>query len=582
MTNENYSLILSSALDTLGYGEVDFRRRKKIYTRYESILNGSHGDEELTFVLAGSKGDGISNVLESDIDLMMCLSEAKCFDIQSIQEAPNTYRVRFLSDFNGVTPGYCILKLVTYNNPVGEDGEYLQLLLDNMVPYNDGQYLLSLNMLKMAYDQQLGVDFGETNGPALTSFFSHVWTSDGNLTTDIDLVMAIPVCCPVILQQWRHRRRNWGWPPQNVIEQVVNMDGQLVPVSSKENLLAPLEWRFCFVTAEKELVLSLSETHKKLYVLLKMVVKERLKFICPAMTSFVTKNLIFWMAEMIPSHHFKPEKLTYLGIIALTYLQRFVKERFMPYYMIPERNLLEGKLTEDNREQCMRILSELIDQGPFMFEGQEGLPKHMNYTIRQLIMNEAHANFLVHFRAATYNMLDLNCIEELFSILIHEFLPSLELASRHEHRSHTSVGSIASQASIGGIASHASIGGIASQASIGGIASQGSIGGIASQGSIGGIASQGSIGGIASQASIGGIGDQASFGGMTLSQDDSFHVEFGTQFQNFFVRNIGELFPVILASPFVSILWSTMFRVPLDKSIMLILKLIIYLLGKFD
>ncbi|KAH3808871.1 hypothetical protein DPMN_137230 [Dreissena polymorpha] len=96
---------------------------------------------------------------------------------------------------------------------------------------------------------------------------------------------------PSILQRWAQRSRHW--PPPDVVQKVVSSESFLTPVGFKGSEYEHLEWRICFNIGETELVHNLNGTQAKVYVILKMVVKEVLKPNNKEITSYVLKNIIF-------------------------------------------------------------------------------------------------------------------------------------------------------------------------------------------------------------------------------------------------------------------------------------------------
>ena len=64
------------------------------------------------------------------------------------------------------------------------------------------------------------------------------------------------------------------------------------------------------------------------------------------MSSFIMKNVAFWIVE---SHHqelFREQNLIHVLQIALTFLKTALVNNNLPYYMIHGRDLLIGRSTE--------------------------------------------------------------------------------------------------------------------------------------------------------------------------------------------------------------------------------------------
>jgi len=107
----------------------------------------------------------------------------------------------------------------------------------------------------------------------------------------------------------------------------------------------------------------MNDVQVKLYVVLKFVQKDRLKPICQNFTSYMVKNLVFWVLEKTPMRNLTPETLVDRILTAFWHLKQFLENKFLPCYMIPERNLFHGRM---NGSECVSLLKEvdkIIDDG---------------------------------------------------------------------------------------------------------------------------------------------------------------------------------------------------------------------------
>ncbi|KAH3770882.1 hypothetical protein DPMN_172179 [Dreissena polymorpha] len=167
-----------------------------------------------------------------------------------------------------------------------------------------------------------------------------------------------------VLADWAKRRRPFGWPCADVINDVINLDAQLVPVGCKGSINRGMEWRICFIYGELKLTDTLNECQYKLYILLKMINKELLHPICSGeMSSYIMKNVTFWVVETHSQEIFRYEHPMHVLQIALKFLQTALVDNNLPYYMIPERNLLVGRTTEKERTGLISKIEELINEG---------------------------------------------------------------------------------------------------------------------------------------------------------------------------------------------------------------------------
>jgi hypothetical protein len=141
------------------------------------------------------------------------------------------------------------------------------------------------------------------------------------------------------------------------------MEGYIVPIGDKQSDMQAYEWRICYTSAEKKLVLSLSDIQLKAYVLLKIMAKTLLKPRCNFLTSYVVKNVIFWVMEMTDSCQLLPSHLVNLIQKAIFFIKYCVINNHLPNYMIPERNLLRGYVFGKDKEAIISFLSDCLDEG---------------------------------------------------------------------------------------------------------------------------------------------------------------------------------------------------------------------------
>ncbi|KAH3864917.1 hypothetical protein DPMN_027950 [Dreissena polymorpha] len=172
-----------------------------------------------------------------------------------------------------------------------------------------------------------------------------------------------------MLQAWANRTRHW--PPSDIVEKVVAMGAFVTPIGFKGSKHIHVEWRICFNTGETELVNNLNDTQIKLYMLLKLIAKDILKPKMKEITSYTMKNIVLWLAENNKSSLFHSESLFHWLHEGLDILRTAISTRQLPYYMIPERNLMAtsemsneqkllwGRNIKDIIEECPRILLRL-------------------------------------------------------------------------------------------------------------------------------------------------------------------------------------------------------------------------------
>ncbi|KAH3725159.1 hypothetical protein DPMN_050992 [Dreissena polymorpha] len=135
-----------------------------------------------------------------------------------------------------------------------------------------------------------------------------------------------------VLAVWAKRERPFGWSCANVINDVINLDAQFVSVGCKGSSTRGMEWRICFIFGELKLTDTLNECQYKLYILLKMINKEILHPICSETSSYIMKNVTFWVVETHRQEIFRDEYLMHVLQIALKFLQTALVDNYLHGY----------------------------------------------------------------------------------------------------------------------------------------------------------------------------------------------------------------------------------------------------------
>ncbi|XP_052267560.1 uncharacterized protein LOC127869223 [Dreissena polymorpha] len=180
-----------------------------------------------------------------------------------------------------------------------------------------------------------------------------------------DTVFALRYFCPNILSKWATRPRHW--PPPKVVQKVLSLGAFLTPVGFKGSEYQHVEWRVCFNAGEIELVGNLNEIQIKLYVLLKMVKNDVLNPRQKEVSSYTLKNIVLWIAENNPQSLFHERSLLHWLHEGLDALRFALVTRELPYYMIPDRNLMAAcELEEAQQRTWISTISEMMNEGPRM------------------------------------------------------------------------------------------------------------------------------------------------------------------------------------------------------------------------
>ena len=274
----------------LGYGEEIRRWRVKKYKEADSLMNSQV--RNVTFITAGSKAEGLTCFVESDLDVLIVVNGILCVEagiyLEIIPDGIGVYRM----DTRAYS-GHCSLLLER------QARKHSEVINNALCDNGDGDILLSSSLFldeilaRPSFTDSSLVSH-ERAGPSLPQ------STAGVLHTD--RVFSLNCHCPSILQRWAARTRHW--PPPFIVQRVISLGAYVIPVGYKGSEYKHIEWRICFNTGESELVNNLNDTQAKVYVMLKMIVKDVLRPFTKEITSYMLKNIVFWQAESNPQNKF--------------------------------------------------------------------------------------------------------------------------------------------------------------------------------------------------------------------------------------------------------------------------------------
>ena len=105
---------------------------------------------------------------------------------------------------------------------------------------------------------------------------------------------------PEIAREWICRKRCFGWPSQEMINEIVKLGCYIVPVGIKVHNGSENEWRLSFNLAEKHLVFTFNHIQLMMYGLLKITLKDIIRQhedISELLCSYVLKTTLCWVIE---------------------------------------------------------------------------------------------------------------------------------------------------------------------------------------------------------------------------------------------------------------------------------------------
>ncbi|XP_060567625.1 uncharacterized protein LOC132726331, partial [Ruditapes philippinarum] len=257
------SLMTCSVLDYLGFS------KKQIMLRSNLVEGNFISPTQALYskaLLVGSSGEGVE-LADSDYDCMFILSDVICVD----EGCDNDGELIILgTDYSKTAPGYTKVVSISMSDKCVCSLQFKQCCTYDILEKGK---LISSEKLRDFYAtiaancQTFGIYITQ-NGPATTS---------SDFLSDCDFVQSVQFYGGNYLRKWKERVKNYEWPSLEISKEVSEMEGYVVPIGDKQSDMQAFEWRICYTTAEKKLVLSLSDTQIKAYVLLKIMAKSRLK-----------------------------------------------------------------------------------------------------------------------------------------------------------------------------------------------------------------------------------------------------------------------------------------------------------------
>ena len=334
--------VLSDCLDNLGYSQEMIKYRRDINKTMDEIYNKKSFPERN--ITTGGKAEGTSLYFESDIDRLYEVKGVTCVEAGQSCPAGTVFHL----ERSGCAPGYTKLKLVrTYG---------FRAIKSYLLTHNDDIYVANTYC---PWDQNaIFVDINgvkiykkDKRGPSLPF---------GNDIVKYDFVFGFQCFYTDLIEKWIKRPRKYHWPDQILIDRVSVLEGHVVPVANKgsKNLLT--EWRICYTRAELLLLESLTEVQIKLYIILKLLAKSVLKPVCSEMSSYIMKNIVFWMVETNPPESFEQSYLIDRLTDALMILKQSLSSNNLRSYMIEDRNLFEGRISDTEKDRLLDVLDVLI------------------------------------------------------------------------------------------------------------------------------------------------------------------------------------------------------------------------------
>ncbi|KAH3699723.1 uncharacterized protein LOC127860552 [Dreissena polymorpha] len=370
MAENSLSILLDNLLDQLGFSENDIKERICMLDRCTIARTVSarkiQKRDDIDRIFVGSQREGIGLQYINDTDVLQIFKSCYCFESNSLEDQKTRPDAWLELDSTRTHPGHYFLKahgafatICLYRDIqhflIQRFGETF-LSAKIFMAENDDMFATSNGYLgkQMVFKQRQGPSWPKSCNTFEKRYLASLLPI--TLNDNIDYVRGLPCICSTFLTKWSCRERKGDWPSKKTIQYVVDLPAFVVPVAQKGTAHNDLQWRLCFTLGEMYLLRTLNNTHMKVYVVLKFLAKYELQTVCPEISSFVMKNVLLWQAESTPFNDFRPDTLVMCIRKALEYLKECLQENNLPYYMMPERNLLLNKISPKQRRNVLRKL----------------------------------------------------------------------------------------------------------------------------------------------------------------------------------------------------------------------------------
>jgi hypothetical protein len=193
--------------------------------------------------------------------------------------------------------------------------------------------------------------------------------------TSTDLVFCVH--CqkwPSVAKEWLIRKSTTGWPTPEM-KYLIEINGcYIVPTGYDEN-----EWRLSFSLAELQLIDTLDSEYKRVYAIVKFLIKYIFKSEnITGLKSYHLKTIFLWYCEEKEFEKNVPIRFSVENF--LNYIIEYYERKYIPHYFIPTFNLL-FELADDELKIYCSMLSKLLN--------------HLNTTIIQFIENTYYSFILL-------------------------------------------------------------------------------------------------------------------------------------------------------------------------------------------
>ncbi|XP_045192237.2 uncharacterized protein LOC123548766 [Mercenaria mercenaria] len=346
---QTVSLKLSEVLNDIGVNERMILKRRRMYLLWETMETSTYRllGTNMSLYRFGSQSEGSTTIgLRSDNDTLVCQSESNVIQDWS-QWQPGKLNVLMIQD-ETTSPGYCLLQWLRNDEPLPLPIHHIP---NSKLTVSRGKVLLKNTLLR----EIAAIEGRVINGPAASR-------QGRPGIADQDHVLAFHCkSWPAEAQPWLEKQGIGRWPTEDMKRYCETTGCFVVPVSSKNGQNEELEWRISTSHAQRCLMFSLNITKLRCYILMKMILKTFINPQCDGvLSSFMCKTVLFHCIQNTNSNNWVQSNLLPCLMCCLTVLQNFVRQENCPHFVIPENNLMAGRISPHNKVRVFEILQKII------------------------------------------------------------------------------------------------------------------------------------------------------------------------------------------------------------------------------
>ncbi|KAJ8311725.1 hypothetical protein KUTeg_011080 [Tegillarca granosa] len=316
---ENFSSRLWTHLSVILGTEEEVYIRRRIFALANSI--NKHLDK-FRVIYCGSRAEGLSQP-ESDIDQMDVNGNI------SVSENPTDLDIDKVMITRDIKPGFGKLRRSNSQKNKLYFG-------DGLIQTQDGLFLSS-SFSRDDFLRQMLNHFpcAVAHGPCLSI--------QERLTVDLDILRCFSCKWPQIASEWIDRRRHYGWPSSDLIQDIVQDGCLLISIGNPNS----------------HEVHSFNHTQFLCYGLLKLFLTHAINSntqVKDLLCSYFLKTSLFYCIEE-ENIAWNKENLLDCFWTCLRRLLKWIWDEYCPNYFIKDNNVFEGKICGSNSKPYSMLIS---------------------------------------------------------------------------------------------------------------------------------------------------------------------------------------------------------------------------------